>query len=860
MSTSRLRVIPLPFGAGFAIKCACLVLGFALLAFLSTGNPAMAQLGIGTGTTGSGSADSSPADSAGNEPSAERERLQSLLETLQDQGARDELVEQIRTLLEVTEPEEPAALPFLPQAESLGTQGLTYLSDQLGQVGNYAAAVGEAIADLAQIYEWATTQIADQRTVDRWIDVAISLAIVLGAAVAVRLIATRLIRPARRVADDGLQRTLTAKLGLVAVAGMLDLIPLIAFVVTAYLALSLIDPAAQIRLVALAAINASAITGLVAVVTRMFLTPRRPHLRPIPLADDSAIYLFGWIRRIVFTAVYGYFVAEAGRALGMPLAVRDGLLVAVGAVIAIMLIILVLQNRATVARSIRGPAPVRQIRRGRERQSTMVVLQRRLADIWHMVAILYIIVNFSIFALDVDGGFVFMLRGTLLTAVTIALARLAFWGLDLALRQLLRKKIDLATSFPALEKRLSFYVTLVNRAGKGLILLVTAMALLEIWLLGGFSWMSTDFGQGALSSILSIVVILLLAAIAWEVVSNGVERRLAEKDAEGNTIEPTGRTRTLLPLLRNAFMITLLTVVVLIVLSEIGVNIAPLLAGAGVIGLAIGFGAQALVRDVITGLFILFEDWFNVGDVVDIGGKSGVVEGLTIRTVRLRDLSGNVHMIQFGDVTTATNMTKEFSFAVIDIGVAYRENTDEVVGYLSEIAAALQEDETYGPFILEPLEVLGVENFADSAVTIRVRFKTAPIKQWWIAREFRRRVKLRFDELGIEIPYPHTTLYFGEGKDGKAPPGRLTLERAGRQSTPQSSGGATAADTTPADLPAPHVSGPNAPDRGAATADTAKPQTAATQDFEPMLDEIEKEQEQEKADQDKGRGSGSARS
>jgi small conductance mechanosensitive channel len=232
---------------------------------------------------------------------------------------------------------------------------------------------------------------------------------------------------------------------------------------------------------------------------------------------------------------------------------------------------------------------------------------------------------------------------------------------------------------------------------------------------------------------------------------------------------------TLMPLLRNVLRVTIAVIASLIVLSEIGINIGPLLAGAGVAGLAIGFGAQKLVQDVINGMFIIIEDTVAVGDVVRVAGHIGLCEGLTIRTITLRDLSGTVHTVPFSDVTTVENLTKEFSFAVMDVGVAYREDTDAVIEILHQVAEELRAEPEYGAVMLEPLEVLGVDQFADSAVVIKVRIKTLPIKQWMVKREFNRRMKKAFDANGIEIPFPHATLYFGEDKQGDAPPAQVVL-------------------------------------------------------------------------------------
>ena len=210
-------------------------------------------------------------------------------------------------------------------------------------------------------------------------------------------------------------------------------------------------------------------------------------------------------------------------------------------------------------------------------------------------------------------------------------------------------------------------------------------------------------------------------------------------------------------------------------LSELGLDIAPLLAGAGIAGLAIGFGAQSLVKDVITGVFILLEDSITVGDVVNVGGHSGVVEGMTVRTVRLRDLSGNVHVVPFGEVQTVLNMTKDFAYALIEAGVAYKEDVDEVIGVLKEIGDEMCEDEEFGPMIMAPLEVMGLDSFGDSSVNIRVRMKTRPIKQWSVRREYHRRMKRVFDERGIEIPFPHRTVLFPEAEPQTA---AATVKRA----------------------------------------------------------------------------------
>jgi small-conductance mechanosensitive channel len=188
---------------------------------------------------------------------------------------------------------------------------------------------------------------------------------------------------------------------------------------------------------------------------------------------------------------------------------------------------------------------------------------------------------------------------------------------------------------------------------------------------------------------------------------------------------------------------------------EIGLDITPLIAGAGVAGLAIGFGAQGLIKDVLAGFFILLEDQFHVGDVIQAAGVSGQVEQMTLRLTIVRDLQGTVHFIPNGEIKVASNLTKEWSRAVLEIGVGYEEDVDRVIAVLTEVGRSLADDEGFGKMLLEAPQVLGVEGLTDSQVTIRILAKTLPLKQWEVAREFRRRIKARFDREGIQTPYPH---------------------------------------------------------------------------------------------------------
>ncbi len=275
-----------------------------------------------------------------------------------------------------------------------------------------------------------------------------------------------------------------------------------------------------------------------------------------------------------------------------------------------------------------------------------------------------------------------------------------------------------------------------------------------------------------------IIVITLIALRLSRILTRRIFQTIFKEDIEG---EVKKRADTLSSLIRYTLNVVIMVVAFVMILGEFGVEIGPILAAAGIVGVAVGFGSQQLVQDVISGFFILLEDMIRVGDVVQIAGKGGLVEKVNLRMVILRDLAGNVHYVRNGHIDVITNMTKEYSRYVFDIGIAYRENTDEVVEVIKEVDEDMRNDETYKNDILEPIEILGVDQFADSAVIIKARTKTKPIKQWSVAREFNRRLKIAFDEKNIEIPFPHVTLYMGEEKEGGAPPMHVKMMNGAKQ-------------------------------------------------------------------------------
>ena len=346
---------------------------------------------------------------------------------------------------------------------------------------------------------------------------------------------------------------------------------------------------------------------------------------------------------------------------------------------------------------------------------------------------------------------------TLAAAAALAIGRIARRLLNVAGRDELAAQ-PLARRTLRVARALTFLVAF-------LVLAFPALDLAGVRPAGG--WGSADLLRWGTRTGVRIVALLLLAFVVARIVSTVIER--AEHELEVGTgldaLERKKRAQTIARLARRALTGLIWTAAVLIVLRELDVDITPVLAGAGILGLAIGFGAQTLVRDVITGFFLIVEDQVRVGDVATVNGIGGLVEQINLRTIVLRDLEGVVHVIPNGEIKTLANRTKDFAYYVIDLGVDYDADIDRVIAAVQEAGATLLADPKYAPSILEPVEVLGVDDFKDSAVTLKMRIKTVPLKQWEVGRELRRRIKQVMDREGVRIPFPQLEVHIARRKD-----------------------------------------------------------------------------------------------
>ncbi len=413
------------------------------------------------------------------------------------------------------------------------------------------------------------------------------------------------------------------------------------------------------------------------------------------------------------------------------------------------------------------------------------VLFRLMSKLWVILAVAYFTTLFVSSQVDPTNALPFMLSATLETLVAAAVALGISGLLSKAIGKRLTFSDNVRSKLPMLEARVNSYVPTALKVIRVLILVAFALVVANAWDLFDLgAWLASDVGLRTVSTLTRVAIVLLAAALLWLIAASIIEHRLNPNTGTG---KPSARQETLLELFRNALAIVIITMTLMISLSQIGVDIGPLIAGAGVLGLAIGFGAQKLVQDIITGVFIQLENAMNTGDVVTVGGITGTAERLTIRSVGIRDLDGSYHIVPFSSASTVTNYQRDFAYFRTEYGIGYREDIDNAVYHLREAFEELKADENVSGNILEDMTVPGVTALADSSVNIRIMIKTKPGTQWGVGRAFNRLVKMHFDRAGIEIPFPHQTLYFGEDRDGKAPPANLRIIDAGVEDHPDDS-------------------------------------------------------------------------
>ena len=538
-------------------------------------------------------------------------------------------------------------------------------------------------------------------------------------------------------------------------------------------------------------VNAFVAVELTRALVRVVFATRFPHLRLFTMSDEVAQYWNKWLSVLVEVVGYGMLVI-------VPVATFM-----FGAALGNMIRLLIMFGVFIYA--IRGiwkhRVEVHDRFMQRANQASVAffgTLMRLFAKVWHFLAIIYFAVLLVVSQIDPVNALPFMAQATMQSILAIVIGLIVSTILTAILSRRVRLSDDLRAKLPLLEERINSYIPAMLKGLRLLTLAVVVLVILDAWRAFDLTaWLSSASGQATINMVVHIGIVLLIASISWSVIASIIEGRLSGT----GEYAASAREKTLLSLLRNAVLIVIVTMTILVLLSQIGINIGPLLAGAGVVGLAIGFGAQKLVQDIITGIFIQLENGMNVNDVVEAGGVFGTVEKMTIRSVGIRTLDGGYHMIPFSSVDVVVNHMRDFSYHMGEYTIAHREDVDHAIQHLHHAFDELMQDEVLAPEILEEITIPGVTAINDKGVTIRVLIKTTPGMQWAVQRGYNRLVKKHFNAANIELPYPHTVVYFGQDKNGHAPAANVQWSSMDKpKQAPFRRGHAPAAGHTPGHL------------------------------------------------------------
>jgi len=674
--------------------------------------------------------------------------VEELIRILEDDAARAELIERLRQAAPGAEgaaeaPAEGTAAAELPDF-SIARQLAEYTRSVAEGASATVRALGDAFGNFQQAF--SGSPIAGQ---DELRDLAVNLSIVLaglfGSFFLLRLLANALIgRLAARV--EG--RPWPVRLGAMGTAALIDAASIfLAWALGYVLALNTgTRPSGQMGINQTLLLNAFLVVELSKLAARILLAPRFSGLRFLPVGDDNAAYWSFWSARIVSLLGYTFmFVAPMLAGVVSPAAAAAAQVLVMATAVTIAIIV-VLQNKDDV----RNWLSEISARRGHDG------LGRLLASFgrhWHVLAIAYLLAILVVWFANPDEALPFMLGATVQSLVAIAVGALVVGFIGRFVSVGLRLPDDVRQRLPLLEARLRAFVPGVMTVVRWVVVAGVAVAIGQAWALFDFAgWIASEEGLAVAGSVVSAALIVLVAIVLHVVVSSWVEYRL---NASTGRI-PTPREKTLLNLFKNAFTIALGVFGLMLALAQIGVNIAPLLAGAGVVGLAIGFGAQKLVQDIITGIFIQFENVMNEGDAVEVAGRSGTVEKLTIRSVTIRDMSGTIHLIPFSSVDQVSNMVRGFSFYVADVEVAYDSDIEAVKQAMRDAFEMLMQTE-HKNVILDDLDPPVLVAFTQTSMQLRARIKTLAGKQWGPGRFYSETVWRLFAERGIRKPTPRVS-------------------------------------------------------------------------------------------------------
>jgi small-conductance mechanosensitive channel len=711
------------------------------------------------------------------------EQAKRALETLSDDKKRAQMIETLRAVANASQqpqaaapaPEQKSAIPLT--ADSLGAQLLLTVSEQVREISREVADMARTLTHYRAFYYWFLRTANDPSAYQQLLDIAWKLALVFLCAFAAEWLAFRLIKrpvallearlpqaalapvqtlaiadPPSSVADVttapaqqkrrlSLARAWQSLIRLPFVLGrlLLELLPVFVFIGIATMLLGTeIGDLPIARLVILAVVNAYALSRVMICVVRALAGP----FGLFRVRAETAAYIEIWARRIVAVGVSGIAFANVALLLGLHRAGYAALLRLVMLVVHLFIVVVILQCRKPVADAIRAPAG---------RTGVAARVRDRVAGLWHYFAIALDLALWAVWALNIRNGYSLLLQyfvGTIAVALIVRLATILVLSL---IDRGFRISPDLLQRFPGLETRANRYLPLLRNIVSAVIAFIGLVALLEVWGVDAIVWFyGGQIGSRLVSAVVTIAIAALAAAAIWEICNALMDRQINSLSRDGHYAR-AARLRTFQPMLRTALLCLIVAVVGLTALSEIGVNVAPLLAGAGIVGIAIGFGSQKLVQDLITGLFLLLENTVQVGDNITLSGLSGTVENVSIRTLRLRAGDGSVHIVPFSAVTTITNSSRGAGNAAVSVNVSYKEDTDRAGQILKDIVAEMRNEPEYRHLIRGDLELWGVDKVDGSMASIVGQIRCSDSGRWPVQREFNRRMKRRFQECGVEI-------------------------------------------------------------------------------------------------------------
>ncbi|VVD79154.1 Moderate conductance mechanosensitive channel YbiO [Pandoraea iniqua] len=534
---------------------------------------------------------------------------------------------------------------------------------------------------------------------------------------------------------------------------LLRLLPLLVFAGVASLMMSLlVDDDTPVATALGSLIDIYVICRLITLVSRLFFQPDAPQLRLLHIGDTGAAFAQRWIMRIALVVGVCTALVEIAANFGLSDAGHMALLKSVALIGHLLVSVLIIRCARPVATRIRAYCA---------KHPSLAMVGGTLASAWAPASIFVVMALWFIWALDVHNGYrvLITLGGrTLAVIIGMRLLSIVLFG---ALSRAFERRDEERT---LVHRHAYRYYPLVRGVVSTIVGIISVALLLQVW--GVPVWQtfeSSTIGHRLASALITIAIAAAIALVVWEAANIAIERRLQQWTHQGDVMR-AARLRTLLPMLRALLFSCIALVVILTGMSEIGVNIGPLLAGASIFGVALGFGSQKLVQDFITGIFLLMENALQVGDWVTLAGVSGTVEYLSIRTVRLRASDGSLYTVPFSSVTTVNNTNRGLGNAAVKVSIAYGEDIDRAVATLKEIGAALREDPAYRDGIKSDFSYWGVDQVDGAAIALSGQMQCTDTTRWGVQREFNRRIADRFREQGIRIANPQrSTVAFEDG-------------------------------------------------------------------------------------------------